>query len=115
MERVVRTMDAGIASTTATVLACIFCLSLCAPAFSLDRDRSINQFYYTFWSEKQGAPSQINALAQTKDGYLWIGSERGLFRFDGVRFEEYKPQPGVELPSYSIYALMATPDGGLWT
>jgi signal transduction histidine kinase/ligand-binding sensor domain-containing protein len=114
MERVVRTMDAGIASTAATVLACIFCLFLYAPAFSLDRDRSINQFYYTFWSEKQGAPSQINALAQTKDGYLWIGSERGLFRFDGVRFEEYKPQHGVELPSYSIYALMATPDGGLW-
>jgi signal transduction histidine kinase/ligand-binding sensor domain-containing protein len=114
MERVVRTMDAGIASTVATVLTCIFCLLLCAPAFSLDRDRSINQFYYTFWNEKEGAPSQITALAQTEDGYLWIGSGRGLFRFDGVRFEEYKPQPGVKLPSYSIFALMPTPDGGLW-
>jgi ligand-binding sensor domain-containing protein len=45
---------------------------------------------------------------------LWIGSIGGLFRFDGVKFEEYKPQPGVELPSHSIYALMPTPDGGLW-
>ena len=53
-------------------------------------------------------------LAQTQDGYLWIGSERGLFRFDGVKFEEYSPPPGVNLPSHSIYALMATPDGGLW-
>jgi len=84
------------------------------PAVSLDLDRSVSQFYHTFWSEKDGAPSQISSLAQTVDGYLWIGSARGLFHFDGVRFEEYKPQPGVELPSHSIYSLMATPDGGLW-
>jgi signal transduction histidine kinase/ligand-binding sensor domain-containing protein len=105
---------AGIPSFTANLLACVFCAFLCAPAFSLDRDRSIAQFHYTFWSENDGAPSEIYALAQTEDGYLWIGSTRGLFRFDGVKFEEYKPQPGVELPSHSIYSLMATPDGGLW-
>ncbi len=98
----------------ASLLACLFTAFLCVPAFSLDRDRSIAQFYYTFWSEKEGAPSQIGSLAQTEDGYLWIGSTRGLFRFDGVRFEEYKPPPGVDLPSHSIYSLMATPDGGLW-
>jgi signal transduction histidine kinase/ligand-binding sensor domain-containing protein len=86
----------------------------CAPTFALDSDRSIVQFHHTAWSHNDGAPSEISALAQTEDGYLWIGSARGLFRFDGVKFEEYKPQPGVELPSYSIYSLMATPDGGLW-
>jgi signal transduction histidine kinase/ligand-binding sensor domain-containing protein len=106
--------DVRISSIRAKILVCICCLAFCLPAFSLDRDRSINQFYYTFWSEKEGAPSQITALAQTEDGYLWIGSERGLFHFDGVRFEEYKPQGGVKLPSYSIFALMPTPDGGLW-
>jgi signal transduction histidine kinase/ligand-binding sensor domain-containing protein len=95
-------------------LACLSCLFLCATAFSLDRDRRIGQFYYTFWNEKDGAPSQITSLAQTEDGYLWIGTGRGLFRFDGVRFEEYKPQPGVEPPSHNIFALMSTPDGGLW-
>ena len=88
--------------------------TVCVGAFALDRDRGIAQFYSTFWSEKDGAPSQISALAQTQDGYLWIGSERGLFRFDGVKFEEYSPPPGVNLPSHSIYSLMATPDGGLW-
>jgi signal transduction histidine kinase/ligand-binding sensor domain-containing protein len=86
----------------------------CGPTFALDRDRSIVQFNHTAWSENDGAPSEISALAQTEDGYLWIGSARGLFRFDGVKFEEYKPQPGVELSSHSIYSLMATPDGGLW-
>lgn len=109
-----RVTDARIPSITTTVLACGFCVCLCVPAFSLDRDRRIEQSYYTFWNEKDGAPSQISALAQTEDGYLWIASQRGLFRFDGVRFEEYQPQPGVELPSYSIFALMPTPDGGLW-
>ena len=86
------------------------CLSTCA----LDRDRSIVQFHRTIWSVNEGAPSDISALAQTEDGYLWIGSPRGLFRFDGVKFEEYKPQTGVELPSHGIYYLMPTPDGGLW-
>jgi PAS domain S-box-containing protein len=100
--------------STARLLVCLFCAILCVPAFSLDRDRSIGQFYYTFWSEKDNAPSQINALAQTEDGYLWIGSARGLFRFDGLKFEEYKPQHGVEPPSHNIHSLMATPDGGLW-
>jgi len=113
-ERAVKTTDTGIASIIARVLVCALCGLLCAPALCLDRDQSISQFYYTFWNQKDGAPSQITALAQTEDGYLWIGSEQGLFRFDGVRFEEYKPQPGVELPSYSIFALMPTPDGGLW-
>lgn len=97
-----------------TTLLLLLVATAWAGAFALDRDRSITQFNYTFWSEKDGAPSEISALAQTKDGYLWIGSRRGLFRFDGVKFEEYQPQPGVELPSHSVYALMATPDGGLW-
>jgi signal transduction histidine kinase/ligand-binding sensor domain-containing protein len=97
-----------------TLWVCLLIVFRGAPAFALDSDRSIVQFHHTVWSETDGAPSEINALAQTEDGYLWIGSARGLFRFDGVKFEEYKPQPGAELPSHSIYSLMATPDGGLW-
>jgi signal transduction histidine kinase/streptogramin lyase len=97
-----------------SILCAVFSLAVSAPVFCLDRDRNIAQFHYTFWSEKEGAPSQITALAQTEDGYLWIGSAGGLFRFDGVRFEEFTPQPGVDLPSHSVYSLMATPDGGLW-
>jgi signal transduction histidine kinase/ligand-binding sensor domain-containing protein len=93
---------------------CLLIAFHCVPTFALDRDQSIVQFHHTAWSGNEGAPSNISALAQTEDGYLWIGSPQGLFRFDGVKFEEYKPQPGVELPSHGIYYLLPTPDGGLW-
>jgi signal transduction histidine kinase/ligand-binding sensor domain-containing protein len=66
------------------------------------------------WTIKDGAPDDVHALAQTFDGFLWLGTSSGLYRFDGIRFEHYQPQPGVALPSHSIYSLMATPDGGLW-
>jgi signal transduction histidine kinase/ligand-binding sensor domain-containing protein len=97
-----------------TLCICLSIVLSCVSTHALDRDRSIVQFHHTTWSVNDGAPSEISALAQTEDGYLWIGSPQGLFRFDGVRFEEYKPQPGVELPSHGVYSLMATPDGGLW-
>src|SRR5260370_14661950 len=97
-----------------TLWICLLVVLCCTPIFALDRDRSIVQFVHTTWSVNDGAPSEISALAQTEDGYLWIGSPQGLFRFDGIKFEEYKPQPGAELPSHGIYSLLATPDGGLW-
>ena len=97
-----------------TLWICLLIVLSFVSTYALDRDRSIVQFHHTAWSVNDGAPSEISALAQTEDGYLWIGSPQGLFRFDGVKFEEYKPQPGVELPSHGIYYLLATPDGGLW-
>ena len=96
------------------LLLCFFCPFLCSFAFALDRDRTLTQFHHTAWTAKDGAPSQITALAQTEDGYLWIGSARGLFKFDGVEFEPYVPRAGVSLPAHNITALLATPDGGLW-
>jgi hypothetical protein len=89
-----------------TLWICWLIVFRCAPTFALDSDRSIVKFHPTAWSENEGAPSEISALAQTEDGYLWIGSARGLYRFDGVKFEEFNPQLGVELPSYSIYSLI---------
>jgi len=56
----------------------------------------------------------VQALAQTADGYLWLGTQSGLFRFDGVRFERFEPSTGPGLPSAHIHALFAVPDGGLW-
>ena len=62
----------------------------------------------------EGAPGEVNALAQTTDGYLWLGTATGLFRFDGIRFQPYKPQSGQAFPQRNVVSLFAVPDGGLW-
>jgi signal transduction histidine kinase/ligand-binding sensor domain-containing protein len=65
------------------------------------------------WTFKDGAPGQPTAFAQTADGYLWVGSPAGLFRFDGVRFEPFRSPFGDSLRSTNISALLAA-DDGLW-
>ena len=52
-------------------------------------------------------------MAQTPDGYLWLGGEFGLFRFDGVRFTPWQPPAGQKLPD-KPYSLLVTRDGTLW-
>jgi signal transduction histidine kinase/ligand-binding sensor domain-containing protein len=92
----------------------LFAALICTPAFAVQIDRTIAQFAHTSWSAREGAPNAVHALAQTADGYLWMGGPTGLYRFDGVRFEHYKPPSGQELRSEYVGSLMATPDGGLW-
>ena len=56
----------------------------------------------------------IYAMAQTPDGYLWLGTEFGLFRFDGVRPVQWTPPGAARLPDSQITALCAARDGTLW-
>jgi ligand-binding sensor domain-containing protein len=53
-------------------------------------------------------------LAQSADGYLWLGSTDGLYRFDGVVFEHYQPQSGGPFPARYVHSLLALPNGDLW-
>ena len=53
-------------------------------------------------------------MAQTTNGFLWLGTDNGLFRFDGVRFERYVPRSGDKLPKSAMQNLLALPDGSLW-
>ena len=74
--------------------------------------RPVIDMQHTSWTAKDGAPTGITAIAQTTDGWLWIGSAVGLFRFDGVRFER---MTGAQAPlSSSIQDLGLLPDGRLW-
>jgi ligand-binding sensor domain-containing protein len=93
-----------------------FCLALgvSGAAQQSSPDRIITQFQHTSWSAREGAPAPILAFAQTTDDYLWLGTLNGLFRFDGVRFEQYQPKSGESFLSNQISALLALPDGGLW-
>jgi signal transduction histidine kinase/ligand-binding sensor domain-containing protein len=74
----------------------------------------IKSLFHTRWTVRDGVPNDIVAIQQTRDGYLWLGTGQGLFRFDGVSFQKFRPSPENELFSGRISALLATSDGGLW-
>lgn len=77
-------------------------------------DRTIFQLQHSAWAAHEGAPGAMNAIAQTTDGFLWLGTKTGLYRFDGARFERYKPQTGKDRAGDDVSTLKATPNGGLW-
>lgn len=93
---------------------CFWLFSLCISLNAIDRDRTLAQVYHTGWTHIGGAPGEIHALAQTRDGYLWLGTATGLFRSDGIRFQSYVPQSGQAYPQRSVMSLLAEPNGGLW-
>ena len=97
-----------------TLRVCLFLALACSCSAALDSDRTIAQFAHTAWGPKDGAPSVVTALAQTSDGYLWLGGPDGLYRFDGVVFERYQPQSGGPFPARTVSSLLALPNGDLW-
>jgi PAS domain S-box-containing protein len=66
------------------------------------------------WTFKDGAPPDVTCLAQTNDGFLWLGGPNGLVRFDGKRFEPFRSSFGDRFLSTNLYSLFGSPSGGLW-
>ena len=97
---------------------CIAIALLLSSAHVLSQDepasQSLAEMYHSGWTIRDGAPSSIESIAQTQDGYIWLGTDSGLFRFDGQSFERYRPTSGEDLLPGTIQTLLATPDGGLW-
>ncbi len=90
-------------------------LASCPPAFALNPELEVSQYAHTLWKIRDGFPKgEISSIAQTPDGYLWLGTESGLFRFDGVRHTEWRPPGNQALPSNWIFSLLVTRDGTLW-
>jgi signal transduction histidine kinase/ligand-binding sensor domain-containing protein len=76
--------------------------------------RTNAQMGQDFWGYKEGAPEGVESLAQTGDGFLWLATETGLFRFDGIRFEPFRSPFGDKLLSTNVRTLFAPASGGLW-
>jgi ligand-binding sensor domain-containing protein len=93
---------------------CLLFAGVCHISFALGPGPKITDFTHAAWDANEGAPSRILAIAQTTDGYLWIGSAQGLFRFDGLTFQRYQLQSDPPLPPEPVVSLLALPNGDLW-
>lgn len=90
-------------------------LACCACAFALDPKLDVSQYAHTAWKIREGfSKGEISSIAQTPDGYLWLGTVLGLLRFDGVRAVPWQPPDGEHLPDDTVIRLLATSDGTLW-
>src|SRR6188474_3385807 len=90
---------------SAAVAACML-LVWRVDAFALDSSLDVSQYAHTAWKVSEGfAKGFIRSIAQTADGYLWLGTEFGLLRFDGVTAVPWEPPGGQRLPSTDIRSL----------
>jgi PAS domain S-box-containing protein len=96
-----------------TVLANLSLVAL-PRALAVDPDRRISQYGHTVWRIQDGAISPPTNIAQTTDGFLWITTAQGLMRFDGVRFMQWQPPQGQNLPGTHLSAVFGSRDGSLW-
>src|SRR5881396_1759174 len=73
------------------------------------------EYLHTVWTTENGLPqNSVNAILQTRDGYLWIGTFGGLARFDGVKFTVFDAGNTEGLKSSRIFALCEDHAGNLW-
>ena len=88
--------------------------ALAIPAQALDPRRALSQYVYDRWGTDRGFPSgPVYAIAQSNDGYLWIGAQAGLVRFDGWSFHLIREEAGL-LHSESVLGLTLDREGTLW-
>ena len=74
----------------------------------------LRDYRHTSWTASDGAPGQISTMAQTPDGWLWLGTADGLYRFDGVAFEHVALPARGMLARGQIFGLHAADNGDLW-
>ena len=78
-------------------------------------DRSLSQCRLDMWTVRDGLPNRdIKCITQTTDGFLWLGTDAGLIRFDGASFDRFDSSNTPGFTSSSVTALAADPDGSLW-
>lgn len=83
-------------------------------ARAVDLRDVLTGYTYTSWSRKDGLVGPVWAIAQDANGFLWVGTDAALIRFDGVRFITWESLGGAPLPRLPVRALHVGLDGTLW-
>jgi diguanylate cyclase (GGDEF)-like protein len=92
-------------------------MSLASPpsAHALDRNKAVTQYTLEFWKTEQGLPvNTISSLTQSRDGYLWLGTQSGLVRFDGIECRTFNRRNTPQFKTSIVTAVLGTSDGALW-
>lgn len=93
------------------------CLLVIGASFATAQVRSLSSaplnLHHSSWSTRDGAPAMVLSMTQTTDGWLWLGGPTGLYRFDGMRFEQFVPA-NAPLLTRNVSVVNAFDDGGLW-
>jgi len=96
-------------------LAAVWLLLWCNPVGIAAASSNLDQYEVHSWQSDDGLPDDtVEAIAQTDDGYVWVGTRHGLARFDGVNFLKIDENDAPELDNERITSLCATTDGSLW-
>ncbi len=110
--------NGGVNTRGATVRRWLVWLLFCVASdysFAADLRNVLTDYQVSGWNQKDGLPpGAVSALAQDAEGYLWVGTESGLLRFDGVRFTPPAALSDVPLLKRPVRALLIARDGSLW-
>ncbi len=98
-------------------LAVVLCLAgtACASGAPAAAPAATGNYTTRVWQTRDGLPQEtVQAIAQTPDGFLWIGTTGGLLRFDGSRFVSYDRSNVPAFTENSVFSLLTGSDGSLW-
>lgn len=105
----------GVNHTPLAVVALMAMVLLIEPSYASEAADPLAEYTVLYWTENDGLPSSIiSAIAQDSDGYLWLGTNEGVVRFDGTRFVRWNALSRTPLPERRVMSLLASPDGSLW-
>ncbi len=107
--------EAGRRHAPLALLAFVSLILSLLPARALDPAQPLRQYGQQLWQTDNGLPQNtVHAIRQTRDGYIWLATDGGLVRFDGVDFTLFDKRSAPAMRSNLIGALAETGDGTLW-